>query len=62
MIDHIEIFEDLVSDIKYKGISEDYHICKFFLDSLARDAAYWLKHLSPRSLTTRNNTKMEFFK
>ncbi|CAL9217443.1 unnamed protein product, partial [Arabidopsis halleri] len=42
-MDHIERFEDLVSIIKARVVSEDYLLCKLFPYSLAGEAATWLK-------------------
>ncbi|CAL9222485.1 unnamed protein product, partial [Arabidopsis halleri] len=42
-MDHIERFEDLVSIIKARVVSEDYQLRKLFSYSLAGEAASWLK-------------------
>ncbi|KAL1225370.1 hypothetical protein V5N11_009027 [Cardamine amara subsp. amara] len=59
-MDHIEKFEDLASNIKANGVSEDYLFCKLFPYSLAGEAARWLKQLKPGSLTTWKDTKKAF--
>ncbi|KAG7564186.1 hypothetical protein ISN44_As10g009510 [Arabidopsis suecica] len=61
-MDHIERFEDLVSIIKARVVSEDYLLRKLFSYSLAREAASWLQELIPGSLTTWQQTKMAFLR
>jgi len=59
-MDHIDLFEDLVSSIKAEGISCDYLLYKLFPYSLAREAASWLKQLKLGSLTTWKEIKVVF--
>ncbi|CAE5959423.1 unnamed protein product [Arabidopsis arenosa] len=59
-MDHIERFEDLVSIIKARVVSEDYLLRKLFSYSLAGEAASWLQELITGSLTTWQETKMAF--
>ncbi|XP_024014462.1 uncharacterized protein LOC112088416 [Eutrema salsugineum] len=59
-MDHIERFEDLVTSIKYNGVSNDFFLCKLFPYSLAGEAANGLKQLEPGSLTTWEETKNAF--
>ncbi|KAG7567854.1 hypothetical protein ISN45_Aa04g006930 [Arabidopsis thaliana x Arabidopsis arenosa] len=59
-MDHIERFEDLVSIIKARVVSEAYLHRKLFSYSLAGEAASWLKELISGSLTTWQETKMAF--
>ncbi|KAG7585640.1 hypothetical protein ISN45_Aa02g009840 [Arabidopsis thaliana x Arabidopsis arenosa] len=61
-MDHIERFEDLVSIIKARVVSEDYLLCRLFSYSLVGEAASWLKELIPGSLTTWQQTKMAFLR
>ncbi|CAE5959380.1 unnamed protein product [Arabidopsis arenosa] len=61
-MDHIERFEDLVSIIKARVVSEDYLHHKLFSYSLVGEAASWLKELIPGSLTTWQQTKMAFLR
>ncbi|KAG7529567.1 hypothetical protein ISN44_Un133g000010, partial [Arabidopsis suecica] len=61
-MDHIERFEDLVSIIKARVVSEDYLLRMLFPYSLAGEAASWLKELIPGSLTTWQQTKMAFLR
>ena len=42
-MDHLEMFEDLISAIKVNGVPEDYLICKLFKYSPAREASHWFK-------------------
>ena len=59
-MDHLERFEDFISAIKVKGISEDNLLCKLFKYSLAVDASHWLKQLPPGSLTSWSDIKNAF--
>ena len=38
-MDHLERFEDLISAMRVKGVSEDYLLCKLFRFSLAGEAS-----------------------
>ncbi|XP_024009814.1 uncharacterized protein LOC112085105 [Eutrema salsugineum] len=59
-MDHIKRFEDLVTSIKYNGVSNDFLFCKLFPYSLAGEAANWLKQFEPGSLTTWKETRNAF--
>ena len=55
-MDHLERFEDLISAIRVKGVSEDY----LFRYYLAGEALYWLKQLQPGSLKSWSEIKNAF--
>ncbi|KAG7530255.1 Retrotransposon gag domain [Arabidopsis suecica] len=59
-LDHLEVFEDLVSSIKADGVQADYHLCKLFPHSLAGRGTSWLRQLEPGSLTNWSDTKNAF--
>ena len=59
-MDHLERFEDLISAIRFEGVSEDYLLCKLFRYSVFGEALHWLKQLQPGSLKSQNDTKNEF--
>uniref|UniRef100_A0A0D3D4A3 Retrotransposon gag domain-containing protein n=1 Tax=Brassica oleracea var. oleracea TaxID=109376 RepID=A0A0D3D4A3_BRAOL len=59
-MDHLERFEDLISTIRVKGVSEDYLLCKIFRYSLGREALHWLKQLQPESLKSWSEIKNAF--
>ena len=60
LLDHLEVFEDLVSSIKADGVQADYHLCKLFPHSLAGRGTSWLRQLEPGSLTNWSDTKNAF--
>ena len=59
-LDHLEVFEDLVSSIKAAGVPADYLLCKLFPHSLAGRGTLWLRQLEPGSLTNWTDTKNAF--
>lgn len=59
-IDYLERIEDLVYAIKANGVCEDYLLYKLFKYSFSGDASYWLKQLSPESLTSWTAIKNAF--
>jgi len=42
-LDHLEVFEDIVSSIKAEGVPADYLLCKLFPHSLASRGTSWLR-------------------
>ena len=52
-MDHLERFEDLISAIRVKGVSENY----LFRYYLAGEALHWLKQLQPGSLKSWSDIK-----
>jgi len=59
-LDHLEVFEDIVSSIKEEGVPADYLLCKLFPHSLASRGTSWLRQLEPGSLTNWTDTKNAF--
>jgi len=59
-LDHLELFEDLVSSIKAEGVPADNLLCKLFPHSLAGRGTSWLRQLEPGSLTNWTDTKKAF--
>ena len=59
-MDHLEMFENLISAIKVEGVSEDYLLCKLFKYSLAGDSSHWLKQLPLEYLTSWGDIKNAF--
>ncbi|KAG7640680.1 Retrotransposon gag domain [Arabidopsis suecica] len=59
-LDHLEVFEDLVSSIKAAGVPADYLLCKLFPHSLAGRGTSWLRQLELGSLTNWTDTKNAF--
>ena len=55
-MDHLERFEDLISAIRVKGVSENY----LFRYYLAGEALHWLKQLQPGSLKSWSEIKNAF--
>ena len=61
-MDHLELFRDLVSDIKANGVPEDHLLCKLFKYSLSVDALCWLKRLPQETLTSWNDIENTFMR
>jgi len=59
-LDHLEVFEGIVSSIKAEGAPADYLLCKLFPHSLASRGTSWLRQLEPGSLTKWTDTKNAF--
>jgi len=59
-LDHLEVFEDIVSSIKAEGVPADYLLCKLLPHSLVSRGTSWLRQLEPGSLTNWTYTKNAF--
>ena len=59
-MEHLERFEDLISAIRVKGVSEDYLSCKLFRYSLPGEALHWLNQLQPGFLKSWSEIKNAF--